>query len=308
LVVDILGSFMNDLAAVAHPQMLVRKGIMGWKETQIKDWSHLVEILSLLDCDRPSEVSRLFRGQSDSTWQLVDSLSRLVTLDASSDQTVDVERTAFDKFFSQAHLFLDPSTLPEPRSLLAWWAIMQHYGCPTRLLDWTVSPYVATYFAVVENWDYDGAVWSFDPCAVMDASVSPAFDEIRKTITSKDTRNLFWGEQKSEYVFPFNSRKHHIRSATQQGGFTLCGTIPRDHGFLIDQSLGNPGHGYSDKIVIKREHKPGFLRNLMRMNITANALFPGLDGLGKSISELVRLEARHEKRCLPGSWWEDQSD
>ena len=300
---------MNDLAAVAHPQMLVRKGIMGWKETQIKDWSHLVEILSLLDCDRPSEVSRLFRGQSDSMWPLVDSLSRLATLNAPSDQTVDLEKTAFDKFFSQAHLFLDPSTLPERCSLLAWWAIMQHYGCPTRLLDWTVSPYVATYFAVVENWNCDGAVWSFDPCAVTDAFESPAFNEVRNILnTSKETRDVFWGAYRSEYVFSFHSRRHHTRSAIQQGGFTVCATIPRNHGLLIDQSLGDSGHGDRDKIIIKRDLKPGFLRNLMRMNITANSLFPGLDGLGKSISELMQLEARHEKSS-PSVWsLEDPTD
>lgn len=44
-----------------------------------------------------------------------------------------------------------------------WYFLMQHYGCPTRLLDWTTSPLVALYFAVRNPNELDAAVWVIDP-------------------------------------------------------------------------------------------------------------------------------------------------
>jgi len=268
---------------------------MAWFEMHVDDWRQLLDVFGQFDYGRPAEVPYLFRGQSDAEWSLVDSLSRLISSDAGSSEATEIEVVALERFSAQAHLVLDPSTLPEHKSLLAWWALMQHYGSPTRLLDWTASPYIAVYFAVLENWEKPGALWAFDPQALTEAIDTPDVEAARKLFAeSKDTRTFFWARLPPELVHPFALKKHHTRISTQQGSFTVCGRIPSDHGLLIEKLFGVSNVGCCKKIIIKPELKPAFLRNLMRMNITASSLFPGVDGLGRSIRELVRLEANCE--------------
>jgi len=61
---------------------------------------------------------------------------------------IDLEKQFLYQFQSIASQFLE--NLPGADEYLEWLAVLQHYGTPTRLLDWTYSPTVAAYFALRE--------------------------------------------------------------------------------------------------------------------------------------------------------------
>ncbi|MEW6404920.1 MAG: FRG domain-containing protein, partial [Chloroflexota bacterium] len=95
----------------------------------------------------------LFRGVSDAeNHKLIPSVGRDWL--SGLDELVKVEQQMLDSLRSRAVLMLDS----QPNNRWEWLILGQHYGMPTRLLDWTTNPLVALYFACVDNNKETGAV------------------------------------------------------------------------------------------------------------------------------------------------------
>lgn len=101
----------------------------------------------------------LYRGQGDRRWPLATSLERLVR---PRENRLVAEEASVRRFSGPARLYLPSERVPLFR--LEWLALMQHHRVPTRLLDWTRSPYVALYFAFSTSpEDADSvALWAID--------------------------------------------------------------------------------------------------------------------------------------------------
>jgi hypothetical protein len=112
------------------------------------------------------EQGWVFRGHKKESYPLQPSIERVHT------EWAEAEHRMLQEFQSKAPLHMDSGRLPRAASKhkLSWLAVMQHYGVPTRLLDFTYSPYVALYFALRnrkgKEAESDAEVWGIDAAAV----------------------------------------------------------------------------------------------------------------------------------------------
>ena len=125
------------------------------KTVRPKNWAELNEYLfdDTWDPDiRRHRSNFAYRGMSNFTWALENSLSRV----AGPSPYEDLEKNLTKQFRKYS-----TETIPEDASDWHLLSIAQHVGLPTRLLDWSYSPYVALHFATdnTEQYDVDGVVW-----------------------------------------------------------------------------------------------------------------------------------------------------
>ncbi len=108
----------------------------------------------------------LFRGQSRADWDLVPSLTRFIRdRSITAGEAYACEKRALELFRPLAVPHLHELER-DPMGLEDWWSVMQHYGVPTRVMDWTRDPFTAAFFAAQSHADKPGAVWLTRPDTV----------------------------------------------------------------------------------------------------------------------------------------------
>lgn len=282
---------------------------MSWPEIKVECFEDFVsQLRGVMPSTSAGNQLYWFRGQNNINWRLESSLARCVrSLKIPGNAALGVETEALRVFKSQAHLFVRPELLAKVFTTPCWWAVMQHHGAPTRLLDWSRSPYVASYFAA--QWSENkepGAVWAFCKNILSEklaATVGkpPEFDEKTAPVWYDEKLHELNGK---EIIMPLEfSYITSERIVAQQGCFTMCFRVDAGHDCLIEQVLSK----YVRKFLIPHELKPEFLLRLREMNIAGSALFPGIDGLGRSVRELVDLRAHYPLETVTGSTTDPQA-
>ncbi len=129
----------------------------SWSITHLTSTDHVLDVLADVRGKR-----WLSRGQAKRYDSLRPSIDRKPHEDLSRPEKLRLEREAIEVFRSTARFFAAPGEGGALVDDIVALMVLRHYGVPTRLLDWSASPYVAAYFAACCHGDSDGEIWCFD--------------------------------------------------------------------------------------------------------------------------------------------------
>ena len=173
-------------------------------------------------------------------------------------------------------------------SVWNWLALAQHHGLPTRLLDWTYSPYVAAHFATsrLEFFDRDGVVWMVDyvrtqqqaPARLREVLGAQEMNVFTAELLADVARGLqdLEGLADDDYVLFLEPPSLNERIVNQYALFALM-SRPEAR---LDEWL-EPRPELARRLVIPADLKWEVRDKLDQANITERVLFPGLDGLSR---------------------------
>lgn len=255
-----------------------------------------------------------FRGQEDSSWGLETTLyrsARRYGLEVKS--LVSREIWILKQFQRRAHHYINAP--PPPERLIEWLALIQHYGGPTRLLDFTHSFYVAAFFAL-ERATHDSAIWAVSLFDLEEAlrkkgrlkGKGDTIDVSRQKLVSV-AEPYIRGKVTDKLVLYVEPERLNERLSTQQGLFLLPGDITSSFADNLAAAFDVPSDVFQNvkektlsikdldeyfvssmmvnlkvlKIILPGRSITLALHDLSSMNITSATLFPGLDGFARSL-------------------------
>jgi hypothetical protein len=196
-------------------------------------------------------------------------------------------------------------------SLWNWLALAKHHSLPTRLLDWTYSPFVALHFATarLDQLDTEGVVWCFDY-----VGATKLLPKKLRSVLQAEGSNVFSAEMLDrvagslqelerlsarEFVIFFEPPSFDDRIVNQFALFSLV-SKPRSG---LARWLAAHQKLYR-RIVLPPAVKREVRDKLDQANITERVLFPGLDGLTSWLKryyapKLDRIEEEPEDELVP---------
>jgi hypothetical protein len=271
---------------------------MTWKKQAVTTWPQLREKLNEL----ASTDNLVCRGQAANYGKeeikVFSSLDRALEDVRDEEQKSKVEREIARRFLRYAPNYLPYVELMHLRSGPSFLMLMQHYGAPTRLVDWTYSIWVGAYFAARSDFEKNGIIIVFNGKELDDHAGRKHDDETPNVpLTDSDGLPRVMRNRYGPWVCRLMQMGHQIpRMIAQQGLFTIGGRLGVDHLSAIDEIIPDNNVELPGKQIILFEAslKPTILKALHQMGINGSTLFPGIDGVGKALTEFAHHdEQRH---------------
>jgi hypothetical protein len=257
------------------------------QELKVSSWHQLRGVLEEL-----ANAGWAFRGQADASWSLQSSLTRYLKLfGGPANEWVSREIKILHTFKRKAHLQLGRT--PKEGETLEWLALMQHHGAPTRLLDFTWSPYVAAFFAL-EKATSNAVIWAI--CSgpkipnFRGFYISAMLNKVLETHERQPVKVKKLTLNDGETIPPVLIGEPVLmnqRMTMQAGTFIIPTT-------RLDVSIEScvPRSSVLKIILATKSIRKETMERLYNMNISNATLFPGVDGLARSLAFELEFEWR----------------
>jgi len=232
-----------------------------------------------------------FRGQACESWDLKPKLYRRD--DITLKQVLREEEEFRHEFERRGIQLIDAERFP--KTDFEWYFLMQHYGAPTRLLDWTDGALMGLYFAVAHRFNKkdpdrkkDAAVWVLDPDWLnkrtttrkddMEGVALPEWEVALKYLPEK------FENKRLRRKYPLAIDPTHVarRLAVQRSRFTIHGTVFNG----LEEITSRKENSRLRKMLVGRNSVRSIRKDLEMCGISVTTLFPDLAGLGLELQRL----------------------
>ena len=255
--------------------------------TRLEHWKEFTELLESSFFNR-SKTQLIFRGHRRFDWGLMPTLARIPE-SGIIDEELAINQ--LDHFKKAVRGRLSDNILVEDGEEDELWAVGQHHGLMTPLLDWTYSPYVALFFAFSKEDSEEEkdnpyrAIYVLNKTFVSDDELCP---EIRMFEPRKDDHGRLVNQAGLFTFSPYDSTiENKLTDTLADEDFDderLRNASEDDQAGIISE--------YICKIYIKNEDREGCMRHLRRMNVHHASLFPDLIGASQFSNLMVAEERR----------------
>lgn len=262
----------------------------GCGKVKLTSWKYFLEFVyeEMLDYE-----TYIWRGQRCSQWELKSTLDRLTE----KAKIKKIKHHGFaQKHLEQFKFAVRGRRGPNPTTILNdndWWALGQHHGLATPLLDWTLSPFVAAYFAFIDTGTKQTryrAVYALHKPSIKTKVKSILRDE--ETIRQQEKEDVKAGKKKVvnhlaqamldfpkepqvEFISPLSDENHRL---VNQGGLFTKTPSGKTLDAWVEEHFKDDNDYTLIKILIPDSDREQCLRTLNRMNINHLSLFPDLFG------------------------------